>query len=83
MAKRGGVLVKVYQETERDRGGGGRNDPNEKDLCRHCETISFCRLRWSHSHVQNGQGDLGTQLFSPIKGNICQDHKSSYWTVIY
>ena len=28
----------------RERKRGRRNDPNEKDLCRHCETISFCRL---------------------------------------
>lgn len=41
-------FVKVYQERKKERKEGGRrgrcNDPNEKDLCRHCETISFCRL---------------------------------------
>lgn len=35
------VLVKVSQEKE---GKKKHNSPNGKDLCRHCETISFGRL---------------------------------------
>lgn len=86
------VVLKVCQEMRNKKEswgavgagvGGWVNNPNEKDMCRHCETISLCRPCYSHSHINNGQRDQETQLFYPIKSNICQDHKSSYWTVIY
>lgn len=49
--ERGMVLMKVYRETENE--SGRRNEANEKYLCRHCETMPFRKLCWSHSHAKN------------------------------
>lgn len=79
----GTALVKVYQETEKDEGGGVTT--KTRRTC--ADTVKLSHFLGSASLILlmfgAGQRDLRMQLFSPIKGNICQDHKSSYWTVIY
>lgn len=67
-------------------GKGGKKNITAQ-MGRTCaDTVKLSHFVGSASPIlmfRMGQGDVGTQLFSPIKGNICQDHKSSYWTVIY
>lgn len=84
-------LVKVCQEIVKEGGEGwlwGRSCVTTQMRRTCADTVKLSHFVGSASLIlmfknEPRSGDLGMQLFSPIKGNICQDHKSSYWTVIY